>query len=161
MEHSFFDAFHSYSVEEQQEQIKKALGTTLDNLPHTWISPEDIAVDPIYFKNPKPKKQSSTTPPVHWKRTQRICIESDNDLVMKQINDALDAEIDCIHFFVSEKVNDLGIVPATLKDSKRDFLFIFKEIPSKSILTQLSALENVEVGIDFYGQYAQQAYWKA
>ena len=161
MEHSFFDAFHSYTVEEQQEQIKKALGATRGNLPHTWISPEDIAVDPIYFKNPKPKKQDSTSPPVNWKRTQRICIESDSDLAIKEINDALDAEIDCIHFFVSEEVNDLGIVPTTLKDSKRDFLFVFKEIPSKSILTQLSALENVELGIDFYGQYAQQAYWKA
>jgi hypothetical protein len=94
MEHSFFDDFHSYSIEEQQEQINKALGVTEFKAPFSWISPEKIAVQPIYFNNPIQQKRSITTVPFAWKVTQLICIEGDLDYVLSQVNDTLSSDVD-------------------------------------------------------------------
>lgn len=160
MEHSFFDDFHSYSIEEQQEQINKALGVTEFKAPFSWISPEKIAVQPIYFNNPIQQKRSITTVPFAWKVTQRICIEGDLDYVLIQVNDALSSDVDCIHFFVNEQTNNFGELIEIIKNSAISFLFIFREIPSHKVLSQLHGLRNIESAVDFYGQYAQQANWK-
>ena len=149
MEHSFFDDFDSYSIEEQQEQINKALGVTEFKTPFSWISPEKIAVQPIYFNNPIQQKRSITTVPFAWKVTQRICIEGDLDYALSQVNDALSSDVDCIHFLVNEQTNNFGELIDIIKNSAVSFLFIFKEIPSHKVLSQLHGLRNIESAVRF------------
>ncbi len=160
MEHSFFDDFTSYSIAEQKAQMEKVLNMASTSVSYGWMSPEKIHIAPIYFKQPHPSKKVLTTAPIAWKIVQAIFVEGALAVIVDLINDAIAAEVDCLHFFMGDDVQGVELLFQTIKKSSVNCLFVFKTVPDKNVLDRFSAFENCSVVVDFYGQYARKGSWE-
>jgi len=160
MEHSFFDTFTAFSAAEQQAQMEKALDVSSSSVAYSWMSPENIAVAPIYFSKPDESKKILTAPPTAWKIVQAISVKGELDFVIEQVKESISAEVDCLHFLMEDDVEDVRLLLNVIAKSNLTALFVFKGIPEDSVMVQFNALDNISVVVDFYGQYARKARWK-